>query len=294
MEVRTVTEPSTGVTTDVWVEQGIPDAYILRGATTVNQYQNMAAQDLSDKSIAAQREIAAQSQQFNQQQAQEQKQQIEEQKQETQQQANYQSQYDAGRAQALQEGQGRIDQAFARFTPEYFQQYTNDYMNKVNDQINYQRAQAQKDLAFQMARQGLTGSQAFANEQGKIAETAGRTQAEQLALAQADTDALRQRTASARQNLLNQVVQAQSIGSPIAGSTIDDVNANLTQQKNAISGVTSTAGDVTASLGGVPVVNTLSNIFGSVAGGVGAGLQGLNQGNIRVAINRGLAGTPPT
>lgn len=276
------------------VEEGVPGPYAARGATTVAQYQQMAAQDLSDKSIQAQREIAQQSQAFNESQAAEQKAQFQQQQNQAQEQADRQSTYDTGRSQALQAGQGQIDQAFARFTPEYFDQYTRDYMGKVDDQINYQKQQAQKDLAFQMARQGLTGSQARVNQQGLIEETAGRTRDEQVALAQADTDALRQRTAAARQNLLNQVVQAQSIGSPIAGSTIQDVNSNLNTQRQAISGVASTAGDVTASLGAVPVVNTLSNIFGSIAGAGGAALQGINAGDVRVAINRGLAGTNPT
>src|SRR5438045_7403375 len=57
------------------VEQGVLTDVVNRGATTVAQYQQMAAQDLSDRQIQSQQQIANQQQQFNEQQVQQQQQQ---------------------------------------------------------------------------------------------------------------------------------------------------------------------------------------------------------------------------
>lgn len=292
MQTMDVTD-AYGNTGTVTVEEGVPPEYAARGATTVAQYQQMAASDLSDKQIAANKEISDRQLALNQQQFEEQRAQNEQQQRQVQEQADRQSAYDTGRAQALSEGTSRIDQAFSRFTPEYFDQYRRDYLSKAQDQIDYQRALATKNLGFQLARQGLTSSQAGVNERGIIDETAGRATAEQAGLAAQSADTLRSNTSNARQALLDQTVAAQSIGSPIAGNRIEDVNTALQTQRNAISGVTSNAGDVVASLAAVPVVNQLSDIFGRVLGSAGAAFQGFQAGDIRSAVNRGLRGTNP-
>lgn len=288
-----VTDPTTGAVNQVQVEEGVPADYAARGATTIAQYQQMSASDLSDKQIAANKEISDRQIALNERQFAEQQAQFAQQQAQTEEQAGRQSAYDTGRSQALQEGTSRIDQAFSRFTPAYFDQYKQDYLAKAQDQIDLQRRQATKNLGFQLARQGLTASQAGVNERGLLDETAGRATAEQAGLAAQSADTLRSNTANARQALLDQTVAAQSIGSPIAGSTIQDVNAALQTQRNAVSGVTSNAGDVVASLAAVPVVNQLSDIFGRVLGGAGAAFQGFQAGDIRSAVNRGLRGTDP-
>jgi len=152
------TDPTTGATSQHWVEQGVPGEYAARGVTTVSQYQTEAAKELSDRQIKAQAEIAAQQQAFNELQFKAQQDQYAQQQKQVQEQAARQSEYDTGRAQALGESIGQIDQAFARFSPEYFQQYANDYLAKAQDEINYQKGFAQKDLGFQLARQGISNS----------------------------------------------------------------------------------------------------------------------------------------
>ena len=276
-----------------YAEAGIPQDYVEKGARTVTQYQEMAQQDLSDQQIAAQKEIAAQQADANaiayghqadlqvQQQAQ------------TQQQANYQTQYDTERAKQLQDAQDQISGAFSRFSPDYFNQYVKDYMAKATDPITYQQNEAQKQLQFALARQGISSSQAGVNQEGLIQETAGRATDQAASDAQDAVNTLKSNVANARQNLIQQVGAAQSIGSPIAGSTIDDVNQALQTQRSQISGVSNTAGDVAASLQAVPQVNTLSNIFANVLGAGGSLLGGAQSGNIMSKFNAGLAGTDP-
>jgi len=218
MGAVTYTNPATGVPGQYWVEQGVPGEYAARGATTVTAYQQMAAQDLSDKQIQAQKDIAAQQQAFNEQQFQAQQDQYAQQQKQVQEQAARQSEYDTGRAQTLADSTNQINQAFSRFSPDYFNQYSKDYLAKAQDEIDYQRRQATKDLGFQLARQGISSSQAGINQTGLIDEKAGRATAEQTDAAQQAAAGLRTDVANARQNLGQGVVNAQSIGSPIAGS----------------------------------------------------------------------------
>jgi hypothetical protein len=288
------TDPATGQTGNYWVEQGVPGNYAARGATTVTAYQQMAAQDLSDKQIQAQKDIAAQQQTFNEQQFQAQQDQYAQQQKQVQEQADRQSQYDTGRAATLADSTNQINQAFSRFSPDYFKGYASDYLAKAQDQIDYQRRQATKDLGFQLARQGISSSQAGINQTGLIDETAGRATAEQTDAAQQAAAGLQTDVANARQNLGTQVVNAESIGSPIAGSTIEDVNSALQTQRNAVSGVATTAGDVASSLQAVPTVNTLGSLFSGVLGAGGNFLGGVQSGQILGKLNAGLSGTNPS
>lgn len=284
-------------TVPMLVEAGVPQEYVDRGATTVAQYQTMASQDLSDKQLAAQQQIADQQQAFNQQQADAQKAQYDAQQKQVQDQAARQTTYDTGREQLVQQGAQQVNDAFSQFSPDYFNQYAKDYMSKAQDDITYQQNIAEKNLGFQLARQGISSSQAGVNQQGLIDESAGRATAEQTANAQSAEQQLQGQVASAKQNLLGQVTASESIGSPIAGSTIDDVNAALNTQKSAISGITTNAGDVTASIQGVPTVSPISNIFANVLGSAGSYLGGLQSnaalGAYKAAASGGLAGTSP-
>lgn len=278
----------------IYAEQGVPLDYAKRGITSVTQYQVAAQQDLSDKQMAAQKAIADQQQAFNQQQFDYQKQLADKQQAETVAQANRQNEYDTGRNQLLAEGADKINASFAQFNDDYFNNLAKSYTAKAQDQVDYQKGLAQKQVQFNLARQGLIDSQAGANQAGLLEEQAGRTMAEQAAAAQDVANQRRQQVAGAKSNLLSQVQQSESIGSPIAASDEPGVQTALQTQRSAISGVTNQAGDVTASLQGVPTVSTLSNIFANLIQG-GAGYLGgkvAAQGGLG-GFNAGLAGTSP-
>ena len=190
----------------------------------------------------------------------------------------------------LSQGAQQVNDAFAQFTPDYFNNYATQYMAKVNDQLKQQQDQATKQLAFGLARQGISDSQAGLNQSQLLTETAGRTLADQTTQAQQQAAQLQAQTASAKQNLLGQVQGAESIGSPIAGSTEQDVNASLDTQRSAISGITSGAGDVAASLTAVPPVSPLGDVFSGLVTSGGSLLQGLNANQVAAAAQRGYAG----
>ena len=120
--------------------------------------QAQQAQDLSDKQIAAQKAIADQQAGVQPATGRRQQQQYQQQQDQATQQAPRQSDYDTGRAQLLQQGTQQVSDAFSQFSPDYFNQYAQDYMSKAQDQIDYQKQQAQKDLGFALARQGISSS----------------------------------------------------------------------------------------------------------------------------------------
>lgn len=282
-----------GNLTQYYAEAGVPLDFVKRGAVTNTQYQLMAQQDLSDKQITAQKDIAQKQQDFNQQQFDYQKGLAQQQQQQVDEQANRQTEYDQGRSTLLGEGTKKVNDAFSGFSDDYFKNFAGAYMSKIQDQVNFQKAEAQKQLAFGMARQGIGDSQAMANKQGLLAETEGRTIADESVNAQNQANQLRSNVAAARQNLLGQVTSSESIGSPIAASDEPGIQSQLQTQRQAISGVTNSAGDVTASLQGVPTVNTLSNIFASVLGSAGSYLGGVQANQSLGYLRAGLAGRDP-
>jgi hypothetical protein len=254
-----------------------------------------AQQQIADKQIAAQKDIAQQQNDFNQQQLAEQKRLQDLQQQAVQDQALRQTTYNTGQQKALSEASQRINDAFAQFSPDYFNQYAADYMAQVNDQLGYQRTQADKQMLFGLSRQGLSDSQQLANQTGLLDEAQGRTIADKIGEAQGAAGQLKTTVGNAKQNLLGQVAQAQAVGPPIATSSLGDVNSALDQQNRSISGIATNAGDVVASLKGVPTVNSLGNIFAGLIGSAGNYLGGTQAQQALNAYNRnaGLGGTNP-
>ena len=287
------TDPSTGATTAYVAEAGVPLEYAQKGITTMSAYQVAVQQELSDKQIQAQKDIAAQQQAFNQQQFDYQKQLADQQQKQVSDQAARQTEYDTGRAQLLQQGSDAVTKAFSGFNDDYFNKYASDYMSQVQNQLDFQRAQTEKQLSFGMARQGILDSQALANQQGLISETEGRALADQSAQAQQASNQLRANVANAKAQLLGQVQSAESVAPPIAAQDEGGVQSALQTQRSAISGVTNQAGDVTASLQGVPAVSQLGNIFAGVINAGGSYLQGAQSGMYGAGFRAGLSGTSP-
>lgn len=281
----------------VWADPGIPQKYIDMGIGTTTGWQLQAQQEASDTQLAQQKQLADQQLTFNQQQVSDQKAQQDALQAQADAQAKRQSDYDTGRAGLLATGTQSINDAFSKFSPDYFNQYTSDYMTKATDDINYQKDIANKQLLFGLARQGLGASQAAVDQKGLLEEDAGRATAAQTANAEDATNQLKTQVAGSKANLLGQVSAAESVSPPIAGVNDQAVNSSLDTTRQAISGVTNNAGDTIASLGGVPSVSPLVNIFTNVLGGAGSFVSGQNALGVSNAFqnskNAGLGGTSP-
>lgn len=280
----------------VYGEQGLPQEAVDLGYTSNTAYQDYLQQKLTDEQIAAQEQISAQTEAFNQQSLDYQKQVAAQEAQAAQDQADRQTTYDQGRAQILSDATDQINKAFAGFTPDYFTNYAKDYMSQVQDQLDYQKNTAIKDVNYSMARQGISDSQAKANQMGLLDETEGRTLADQTQQAQQAANTLQSNVSTAKNNLLNQVITAQSTASPTAASTIGQVNSDLNTQQQTISGISNSAADVTSSLQGVPTVSTLGDVFSSALSGAGSYLGGAQSSKMLNAYygTAGLSGTSPS
>jgi hypothetical protein len=278
-------------------DPGIPQEFIDRGIYDTQGYQNQLQRDISDKQLQQQKDISDQQLAFNKQQVADQKAQQDKLQAQADAQSARQSTYDKGRADLLAAGSKQVGDAFARFSPEYFNEYSSDYLKKATDDIQYQKDLAQKQLLFGLARQGLSSSQAAVDQQGLLEEDKGRAVAAQTQNAQDATNTLKAQVAGTKQNLLGQVTAAESVAPPIAGVNDQAVTAGLDTTRQAISGVTNTSGDVIASLGGVPTVSPLTNIFTNVLGGVGSYVGGQNALGISNSYansrSAGLGGTNP-
>ena len=112
----------------------------------------------------------------------------------------------------------------------------------------------------------------------------------QTAQAQQAAAQLQSNVAGAKNSLLGQVQASESIGSPIAGSTIEDVGSALQTQRSAVSGVASNAGDTASSFNAVPQVSTLGNLFSGVLGAGANVLGGANAGSILSQFKAGQSG----
>jgi hypothetical protein len=147
-----------------YVEQGVPLDYAKRGATTTAQYQTMASQDLSDKQIQAQKAIADQQNELNQRSFDAQQGQYQQQQQQVDEQAQRQAQYDAGRADLLGQGTQQVNDAFSRFSPEYFKYAQNTCpRRRTTSSVSRIGPEATRLSA---GTAGISASQAGVNEQG--------------------------------------------------------------------------------------------------------------------------------
>jgi hypothetical protein len=274
----------------------LPQDAIDRGFTTQAGYQLQVQKDESAAQLAQQQKIADAQAAENQRQLAAQQAAQEKQQADIAAQAKRQTDYETGRQQALGEGTAKINEAFGKFSPEYFQNYAKDYLTQASDQIQRQQTAAQRDLLFGLARQGISQSQARADQMGLLAEDTGRATAEQSQKGIEASNQLASDVANKRQNLTQQLVAAQSIGSPIAGSDDASVQGALNTQRNAISGITNSAGDTIASLSGVPQVNTLANVFGNLMTSAGSYMGGVNANTAlnQYYTNAGLKAPSPT
>lgn len=262
----------------------VPAQYAARGATSMNDAMLMAQQDASNAQLAAQVAIANQQKQEQDQQLQYQQQIQAQQQQQAQEQADRQTQYDTGRQQAEQGAIDSINNAFAQFTPDYYKTYQTNYVSHYQPQIDQQYAETQKSLDYSLADAGILRSSAAADKQGLLFQEKGQAQDDVANQAATAANQLQQNVTNAKQNLVSQVTSANVLGSPVAPGTTAGVQTALDTTNKAISGLTQTAQDQAVQYGQLPTYSPLSNIFGSVASGVGNYIAGRQAANIMGAI----------
>ena len=141
------------------------------------------------------------------------------------------------RQQRINEGKAKIDDAFSVFTPQYFNQFKNDYLAYYNPQVDDQFGDARKGLRYNLARAGTQDSTAGQKAFSDLTENYGDRRREIASKALEATNNIRsqveqnkgdlysQNTASADPSLaaIQAVGRAGSLQSPPAFSPLADL-----------------------------------------------------------------------
>jgi hypothetical protein len=190
------------------------------------------------------------------------------------QQAALTEQWQTGRSQEATQATNAVNQAFSKFTPDYYSGYVKAYEQNYDPEVERQYGIAQQQLGYGLARSGLTQSQTAATQQSLLAEDKGRQEATIANQAVDAGTALQGNVENAKQNLLSTALSDQTLGSPITPGSADAITAQFDQTSKALSQVTTQAGDVVNTLAAPPTYNALGNLFGNAASGVASYLSG--------------------
>lgn len=177
-------------------------------------------------------------------------------------------QWQTGRSAEAQQATQNISDAFAQFTPEYYQNYAAAYRGNYDPEIERQYGVAKQNLGYGLARQGITQSQSAATQEGLLAQEKGRNEAD---IANKSVDAAAQlqgQVAGAKQGLLNTALSDQTLGSPVVPGSADAITSAFNTTSAALGQIKQSALDTTQALSAVPSYNALGNLFGSAASGV--------------------------
>lgn len=202
-------------------------------------------------------------------------------------------QWQTGRANEAANARQSIDDAFAQFTPDYYNKYTQAYRDNYTPEVDRQYGLAKQNLAFGLARQGITQSQAAATQQGLLAQDRGRQTADISNKAVDATTGLQNSVQNAKSGFLNTALSDQTLGSPITPGSADAIGSAFDQTSRALSQVRSSAGDVVGTLAAPPSYNALGNLFGSAASGVANYVAG-SQFNEAYGSGGGVRAASPT
>jgi hypothetical protein len=183
-----------------------------------------------------------------------------------------------------------VNQAFSQFTPAYYKQYTQDYVDHYTPQVNQQFGAASNQTTYGLARSGNLQSQTAADQFGVLNDEKGQALDDINNSAIGATTTLQNNVLNAKQNLTSAATSDTTLGSPIAPTTADAATAQFNATSQALSNLQNTAGDTATTLASQPTYSSLGSLFSGAASGVTSAVQGANTAAYGAAFNTGLAG----
>lgn len=180
-------------------------------------------------------------------------------------QANVASQWAEGRAARTGWASDAVNNAFASFTPEYYQNYTKAYVDHYAPEVDRQYNTARNNTAFGLARTGNLDSQTAADQNMNLGIDRG------IALTDINNQAvnagntLKTNVTNAKSSLMGQATSDSMIGSPIAPTTFDVLRSNFSGLDSKISQFANNAGDVVNTIQATPSYSSLGSLFGNLA-----------------------------
>lgn len=150
---------------------------------------------------------------------------------------------------------GQINQAFAGFTPQWYQGVSNAYTNWALPQLQQQYQNANNQLGYKLASQGLTNSSAA--DQARNALSASMQQGQNTIGNQATTQAqqLQQQVGQEKSNLIG---QAQTATNPSSIATQALTTASGFQQPSSFAPI----GNLFSQFGQEYLANQTANTYG--------------------------------
>lgn len=245
-------------------------------------------QQTAQEQMQQQQQIADQQNQLAQQQFAYQQQQDTAAQQQAQQQRDLQNQWATGQTKAIQTGQQAVNDAFANFTPSYFQDYANTLLATGKQQIQQQAGTAQRNVALNLARGGNLDSSAQGYDIGQLEQTKGQAIADYANQTQDAAAQLQQQYANTKQGLMQQVSSAATVGEPSAPGTLQQVTQGIDTANRSEATIGQNAQNIVPTLTPVTPPSVVGNVFGGVAGSVGQALSGQQAGSALGAYRYGL------
>jgi hypothetical protein len=202
--------------------------------------------------------------------------------------------WQTGRAAEQDQATKTVNDAFAQFTPDYYNKFTSDYVSHYQPQVQKQADLASNATLFGLARSGNLQSQTAANQIQQRAEDFGTAMSDVNNSAIGATTAQRTNVLNAKQGLMAQATSDATLGSPITPGSADAITANFNNTSNALQRITNQSGDTVTTLAATPQYASLGNLFGAAASGVGAAIQGQNAFQYGQGFSNALNASNPT
>jgi hypothetical protein len=208
----------------------------------------------------------------------------------TDQQAALTEQWQTGRSAEANQATSDISNAFAKFTPDYYNQYAQQYEQAYDPEVERQYGVAKQNLGYGLARTGNEQSQTAATQQALLAQEKGRNLTDVANKAVDAANTLQSNVEQSKSSLLSTALSDATLGSPVTPGSADAITSEFNTAANTLTQIKQNAGDVVNTLSAVPTYNALGNLFGSAASGVASYVSGSQTG----LFNQGYGASSPT
>lgn len=174
-------------------------------------------------------------------------------------------QEEAARQERIAEGKTAIDNEFAQYNDDFYNQYQTDYTSYYDPQLNDQYADARKDLTLQLAKQGQLTSSVGANQMADLEE---HYNTQKLGLTGQATDATNSLRSSVDSRLSQLYSDNRASADPGSATALAASAAQALQPSAPTSPLANVFGDFFSNLGNAAAINNQTSYSPQQGGGV--------------------------
>lgn len=171
--------------------------------------------------------------------------------------------YSTGRSQRIDQVTGDINNAYAGFDDNYFNNFAKDFTNYYKPQLNEQYGDARKKIAYNFDNKGGLNSSAAIEAFGKLDEERGRQENKLANDAIDNSTSFRSSIDESRRTLLGEALSGTNIGPEVLPDGIEDYNGSLSGISGRLAPYTQTALTRVAQVK-KPTFNSLGDLFSNL------------------------------